>query len=167
MANTKAKGDIGEQLAAEYLESAGYKVLERNAEYAGTEVDIIAEAYLDERGNIVKKGRESAVKAFIKKCFGKDSASGSRDTIARNAHYGERTIVFCEVKRRLGEEYGSGAEAVTPYKVGRYVRAAKLYLAAKGLGATPVRFDVIEVGYDDVHHIVSAFDTGDARYARH
>ena len=41
MPNTKAVGNIGEELAARYLEKRGYVMLERNAEYAGCEVDII------------------------------------------------------------------------------------------------------------------------------
>ncbi len=42
MINTKAVGDIGEEIATKYLVEQGYKVLERNAKYAGVEIDIIA-----------------------------------------------------------------------------------------------------------------------------
>ena len=41
--NNKEKGNIGENLAAEYLEKIGYKILERNWRYSKTgEIDIIA-----------------------------------------------------------------------------------------------------------------------------
>lgn len=40
--NTKAIGDVGEEIAVQYLRDKGYKILERNAEYAGVEIDIIA-----------------------------------------------------------------------------------------------------------------------------
>ena len=41
--NNKEKGNIGENLAAEYLEKIGYKILERNWRYSKIgEIDIIA-----------------------------------------------------------------------------------------------------------------------------
>ena len=40
--NTKAIGDIGEEIAVLHLIHKGYKILERNAEYSGVEIDIIA-----------------------------------------------------------------------------------------------------------------------------
>lgn len=42
MRNTKAVGDIGEEIATEYLKGQGYKILERNTKYAGVELDIVA-----------------------------------------------------------------------------------------------------------------------------
>ena len=41
MSNKKLIGDIGENIALEYLKTQGYKVLERNCTYAGVEMDII------------------------------------------------------------------------------------------------------------------------------
>lgn len=38
---TKAMGDRGEQLAAEYLEAKGYTVLERNYRFEKAEVDLV------------------------------------------------------------------------------------------------------------------------------
>lgn len=40
--NTKVIGDVGEEIAVNYLKKQGYKILERNAEYAGVEIDVIA-----------------------------------------------------------------------------------------------------------------------------
>ena len=40
--NGRAKGYIGEQIAAEYLARSGWRVLERNSRQGGVEVDIIA-----------------------------------------------------------------------------------------------------------------------------
>lgn len=40
--NGRAKGYIGEQLAAEYLSKAGWKIVGRNVRSCGVEVDIIA-----------------------------------------------------------------------------------------------------------------------------
>ena len=42
MINRKAVGDIGEEIAVNYLKEKGYKILERNAKYTGVEIDIIA-----------------------------------------------------------------------------------------------------------------------------
>lgn len=39
----KEKGDKGEQLAAEYLEERGYKIIEKNWRYYRFELDLIAE----------------------------------------------------------------------------------------------------------------------------
>lgn len=39
----KETGDIGEKIAAEYLESIGYKILERNLKLICGEVDILAQ----------------------------------------------------------------------------------------------------------------------------
>lgn len=39
---TKAIGDIGENIACDYLEDNGYEILERNAKYLGAEADIVA-----------------------------------------------------------------------------------------------------------------------------
>lgn len=39
----RCRGDIGEEAAAEYLKSKGYRILERNYVSGGYEIDIIAE----------------------------------------------------------------------------------------------------------------------------
>lgn len=148
--NTKASGDIGEQLAAEYLEKQGYRILERNAVYGGCEADIICEAYVDEQGRPIK---QNGVGRILGHVFKKSSE-------------GVRTLVFCEVKARESDAYGCGAEAVTPYKAGRYIMAAKSYQSAHGSVGCPTRFDIIEISSDEVHHIIDAFDENDAKYPR-
>lgn len=40
--NNKSIGDIGEEIAVQYLISIGYKIIERNKKIANIEVDIIA-----------------------------------------------------------------------------------------------------------------------------
>ena len=42
MINKRAIGDIGENIAVEYLKKKGYKILERNCTSAGVELDIVA-----------------------------------------------------------------------------------------------------------------------------
>ena len=157
--NTKAKGNIGEALAAEYLEERGYRIIGRNVELTSCEVDIIAEAYFDKFGNLIrlKPQKGNFVTRLIRKIF-KKSASIKQDV--------ERTLVFVEVKTRESEEHGAPEEAVDAYKKGRYVTAAKSYLAKHSEQNTPIRFDVITVENGEVNHIENAFEVNDARYPR-
>jgi putative endonuclease len=66
---------------------------------------------------------------------------GEIDIIARDG----ATIVFVEVKARVGEAFGGGAAAVTGWKQQRIVRMATDYLARQRLLEAPCRFDVVAV----------------------
>ena len=87
--------------------------------------------------------------------------------IERNLHtpFGEVDIVakrgdvfvFCEVKTRTSDAYGSPAEAVNRDRRQRYIRAAEYYMKEIGPDVT-VRFDVIEVTQDGINHIENAFE---------
>jgi putative endonuclease len=72
------------------------------------------------------------------------------------------TVVFCEVKTRRGDRFGSPAESVTPDKMRRLRRLAIRWFQATGLHERDARFDVVEVrprrdGDPAVTHIRSAF----------
>jgi putative endonuclease len=54
-------------------------------------------------------------------------------------------LVVCEVKARTSEAFGTPLEAVTPAKQARIRRLAAAYLAASGVRASRVRFDVAAV----------------------
>jgi putative endonuclease len=69
---------------------------------------------------------------------------GEIDIIAREAG----TTVFVEVKTRDGSGFGSGVEAVTPWKQQRIARMAIDYAARNGLLDTPCRVDVVDVAID-------------------
>ena len=66
---------------------------------------------------------------------------GEIDIIARD----DGVTVFVEVKTRTGDEFGSGAEAVTAWKQRRITQMAVDYLSRHGLHDTPCRFDVVIV----------------------
>jgi putative endonuclease len=71
-------------------------------------------------------------------------------------------IVFCEVKTRTGEMFGSPAESIGPRKVRRLRRLAARWLDEAGVHADEIRFDVVEVrrrvnGTDEIAHIRAAF----------
>ena len=67
--------------------------------------------------------------------------AGEIDLVARDGD----TLVFVEVKARTSLVCGRPAEAVDGRKRGRIARTASLYLARRGGGEGPCRFDVVEV----------------------
>lgn len=172
--HTKASGNLGEQIAAEYLEDQGCRVLERNAVYCGAETDIILEAYCDERGNILKGA--FAKPSFLGRIFGRprkntaysDTAAAKeksdKEVIIKNGVRYEKTIIFCEVKTRYGKEYGDAAETITAQKIARCVKSAKGYLVRHGLEGHRVSFHVVCVTPQGIEHIKDAFGEDDVRF---
>ena len=83
---------------------------------------------------------------------------GEVDIIARKNYM----LVFVEVKSRTSTEYGTGEEAVTPFKRKRFIIASKAYLQYKG-GEYNCRFDVISILFSkkgrakEINHIEGAF----------
>jgi len=82
---------------------------------------------------------------------------GEVDLIARQG----RTVVFCEVKARTSDRFGSGAEAVRTAKQRRIRRLAARWLSeltpASGRTRVEVRFDVVSITGGDVEVIEDAF----------
>jgi len=64
--------------------------------------------------------------------------AGEIDVVAED----DDTLCFIEVKARATDAYGPAIEAVTPAKMRRIVRAARLYLVRLG-GERICRFDVL------------------------
>ena len=122
------------------------------------EVDVVAEAYFDDFGNLIRQ-KHNFADLFLKFLHTKHSKKSSKEQ-------GERTLVFVEVKTRESEEHGAPEEAVDAYKKGRYVTAAKSYIVKYGEQNTPVRFDVIAIEDDRINHIENAFSVNDARYPK-
>jgi putative endonuclease len=59
-------------------------------------------------------------------------------------------LVFVEVKARGDAEFGTAAEAVTPWKQRRLTRMARDYLTREHIADRPCRFDVVTVMFDSV-----------------
>ena len=82
---------------------------------------------------------------------------GELDLIVRSG----RTVVFCEVKTRTSDRFGTGAEAVTEPKQRRIRRLAARWFAeltpASGRRALTARFDVVTVDGGEVCVIEGAF----------
>ena len=68
-----------------------------------------------------------------------------------------RTVVFCEVKTRSSDAFGSPAEAVTRTKQLRLRRLAMRWLDEHEVAPSNVRFDVAGVVGDAVEVIEAAF----------
>jgi putative endonuclease len=66
---------------------------------------------------------------------------GELDIVARRG----RLLVFCEVKTRRTDAYGSPASAVTADKQARIRRLASIYLRTEHVGPRRLRFDVAAV----------------------
>jgi putative endonuclease len=83
---------------------------------------------------------------------------GETDLVAA----GQGLLVFCEVKARRGDGYGTPAAAVTAAKQARLRRVAAAYLAANPTVPSRVRFDVVTVTWPRGHrpvvdHLEGAF----------
>jgi putative endonuclease len=71
------------------------------------------------------------------------SRLGEIDIVARDGE----TIVFVEVKARVGQAFGGAAAAVTVAKQRRVTQMAVEYLARHRLSGCPCRFDVVAVDF--------------------
>ena len=78
---------------------------------------------------------------------------GELDLIVRRG----QLTVFCEVKTRRSDAYGSPAAAVTVTKQRRIRRLALLWLQQRGAGGGAIRFDVACVTPAGVEIISAAF----------
>ena len=72
-----------------------------------------------------------------------------------------RTVVFCEVKTRSSDRFGTGAESVLAAKQRRIRRLASRWLSeltpASGRSRVEVRFDVVSITAGHVEVIENAF----------
>jgi putative endonuclease len=86
------------------------------------------------------------------------SRFGEIDIVAREGE----TTVFVEVKTRMGEQFGGGAEALTTWKQRRITQMAVDYLARHRLHDRPCRFDVVAIemegGQPRIQVYAHAFD---------
>jgi putative endonuclease len=83
---------------------------------------------------------------------------GEIDIVARDGD----VLVFCEVKTRRGDAYGTPAEAIVAMKARRLRRLAAQWMADHPVRPTEVRFDVVSVlpqrrGAARVEHLKGAF----------
>ena len=83
---------------------------------------------------------------------------GEIDIVARDRD----TIVFVEVKSATQTSFGDPLAWIPPWKQKRIIRASLVYVKAKGLVKSPMRYDVVTVEPDrKVLHVRDAFRPGD------
>ncbi len=85
------------------------------------------------------------------------SPFGEIDIIAED----KDCLVFIEVKRRTGNDFGTSFEAIDSRKKMHIIRSAQIYLKANHCLNRRVRFDVVGIDGDNVKVIKYAF--GDDR----
>lgn len=85
------------------------------------------------------------------------SRFGEIDIIAEEDDF----LVFVEVKRRSGRNFGTSLEAINPRKKLHIIRSAEIYLKANHWLGRRIRFDVVGIDGDNVKVIKHAF--GDDR----
>lgn len=99
--NNQAIGLSGEEAAAKYLTSKGFRIIERNFQKRYGEIDIVA-------------------------------MEGD-------------TLVFVEVKTRLGDKFGTPEESITPWKLHSLIRSVNYYrMLHPDLGES-MRIDLVSV----------------------
>lgn len=81
--------------------------------------------------------------------------AGEIDLVARDRD----EIVFVEVRARSSSGFGGAAASVGGAKRRKLVRAAGVWLQARGWTG-PCRFDVVAVDAGRAEHIAAAFDAG-------
>ncbi len=80
---------------------------------------------------------------------------GEIDLVAKD----KEEIVFVEVRSRASEDFGGAAASVGGAKRRKLIKAAQLWIQARGWGG-PCRFDVVAIDAGRAEHIPAAFDAG-------
>lgn len=77
------------------------------------------------------------------------------DIIAKD----KEELVFVEVKTRKSHKFGEAYEAVGEFKMKNIINTARAYIYKHNLYDTQIRFDIIEVYYNEkrINHIENAF----------
>ncbi len=97
---------------------------------------------------ILEKGYELLERNFFK-------PFGEIDIIAKDKDY----VVFIEVKARKNVNFGFPREFVNKNKIKKIQDVAQMYMLEKNLFGIKIRFDVIEIIFDEhkITHIENAF----------
>jgi putative endonuclease len=83
--------------------------------------------------------------------------TGEIDIVAQDGD----EVVFVEVRARASKGYGGAAASVDGAKRRKLIRAARLWLAARGWNGA-CRFDVVAVDGGKLEHLPAAFDASGA-----
>lgn len=122
-------GQKAEESAAIFLETQGYKIVERNYRTRWAEIDIIA---------LHKSVLDQAKLSYLHSHSNADNALNQKNS-------NPETLVFIEVKARNSIKYGLPAEAVSVSKQKKIISAALHYIREHKIVETKIRFDVMTI----------------------
>lgn len=111
---------------------------------SGQEAERLAAAFLQAKGMTVL---ERNFRAKV----------GEIDLVAKD----KDEVVFVEVRARASKDFGGAAASVVPAKRRKLIKAASLWLQARGWEG-PCRFDVVAVDAGRLEHLPAAFDADGA-----
>lgn len=146
----------GEVKARLYLESKGYKIIDKNCKIGGSELDIVCIypknkqkihlleelKYKKKNGGFINKNEYKFYKRILK----------------NNIRELQDILVFIEVKSRGSKKFGEPYEAVGEVKKHNIARGCAAYIKKHSMENMQVRIDVVSVIDDEIHHIENAFD---------
>ena len=148
--NRRSCGSYYEEMAAEYLQNRGHRILQKNFRCRMGEIDLIS-----------RVGREDT--DFPELSWGERSQGesisreGSLATGMPDLVYPD-TLVFTEVKFRASEVCGDAVSAVDRRKQSKIYRVAQFYMMKHHIPEdTHCRFDVIAFDGGQIHHYPNAF----------
>ena len=64
----------------------------------------------------------------------------------------KETLVFVEVKTRVGDKYGPPEDAITPFKIRHLIKAAQYFQLKNPSFPESCRIDIIAVQFDEASH---------------
>ena len=141
--NNLGKGALGEILAEKYLIKNGYKILAKNAKFAGCELDIVAllPAKIQKK-NLKTDYKEGRIK--------------SKAALDIKLNLVEDLVVFVEVKYSSTRVYGEPYERIDLLKQRQIIKASEAFIFRNQIKSS-CRFDVISVVGEEIKHIPNAF----------
>lgn len=141
--NNLGGGALGEVLAEKYLIKNGYKILAKNAKFAGCELDIVAV--------LPKKVQKKKLKIDYK-----EGRIKSKTALNLKLNMIDDLVVFVEVKYSSTRIYGEPYERVDTSKQRQIIKASEAFMFRNQIESR-CRFDVISIVGEEIKHIENAF----------
>lgn len=115
----------------------------QNLRKLGGEKEELAVSYLKNQGYII----------LDRNVYTRDAEA---DVIAMDGE----VLCFIEVKYRRNNKFGTAEEAITPSKIKKIIKAARVYLLKHPkYNNYEIRFDVVAINGDEIRLIKAAFET--------
>ena len=148
MYNKKTWKD-GENLAAEYMQDRGYKIVYRNYYCKIAELDIVA--ILSKK--VQKRNLKNKFKQKIKNINNKTEIKLLKFALKNELKNLSDLLIITEVKSRINNHFGIGADAISKDKIRHMKNGAMILLKMKKFKNMQVRFDVASVDAGEVTYI--------------